>query len=82
MAFVKVCLGLAAGVSGGAGYVSGLEGSQCVPETYAGLFGELGASIGYVGASLDIGNGVVEAGGTIGGGAQAGICYYIYVGDS
>ncbi len=81
MAFVKVCAGAAAGVSAGGGYVAGLEGSKCVPGTYSGLFGELGASLGYLGGSLDIGNGVVEAGVSVGGGAQAGFCYYIYVGD-
>ena len=32
--------------------------------------------------SLDVGDGVIEAGATVGGGAQAGVCYYIYVGDS
>lgn len=49
--------------------------------TYEGVFFELGASLGPFGGSIDVGNGVVEAGGTVGGGAQAGFCYYIYVGD-
>ena len=82
MRFAKVCLGLAVGISGSAGYVAGLEGSKCVPDTDSGLFDELGAGIGYLGGSLDVGDGVIEAGATVGGGAQAGVCYYIYVGDS
>ena len=34
-----------------------------------------------MGGSIDIGNGVVESGPTVGGGVQIGVCYYIYVGD-
>ena len=82
MRFAKVCLGPAVGISGSAGYVAGLEGSKCVPDTYSGLFDEPGAGIGYLGGSLDVGDGVIEAGATDGGGAQAGVCYYIYVGCS
>ena len=85
MAFAKVCIGLALNASGGGGFVTGLDGKDCNPDTYDEWFFETGVAFGYVGGSLDVGlpfSGLVEAGGAFGLGVQFGsFCYYIYLGD-
>ena len=67
MIFVKVCAGAAAGVSGTVGNVAGLDGSKCNPSTYEGGFVEFGiAVLGLVGGFLDVGDGVIESGLSVG----------------
>jgi hypothetical protein len=52
----KVCIGGAIGIGAGGGtVVSGFSGTKCRGENYAGWFYELGGSVGWVGAGVDVG---------------------------
>jgi hypothetical protein len=55
MRFAKVCIGGAAGASGGLGIVTGLDGARCRQENYQGWFFEGGGTIGNLSAGADIG---------------------------
>jgi RHS repeat-associated protein len=52
--YLKSCFGLAAGVSGGGGIVTGMDGKGCRPENYEGWFYEVGGAI-YLGAEVAFG---------------------------
>ena len=53
--YVKFCVGGAAGVAGGGGVVTGMNGKACRSTTYKGWFFELDGALGYVGGGLDVG---------------------------
>ena len=83
--YIKVCGGAAIGASVSLGLVKGMNGARCRPKTYSGPFHEFEASFPVaVGVSADFTpkGDVVEGGLTYGGGAQSGMCYYFFVGET
>ena len=62
MTFWKTCLGGAAG-GGASPMVVNMSGERCDPSFYSGWFYELGASIGTIGAGVDVGYGSFDENG-------------------
>lgn len=53
--YKKSCVGLAVGVSGSGGIVTGMSGKNCDPDKYKGWFYEVGIALGDIGVGIDFG---------------------------